>query len=105
MVSFCSLFCNKKVFQICFERLFLLCILNWNMLRKVLIFNELLQLFYFFNYFHSDVYPTLTRSLLKYSFIHSVVTDFGRSSGKPSARDQQVAAKTPKARETPNKTV
>lgn len=40
-----------------------------------------------------------------YSLIHSVVTDFGRSKGKPSARDQHCAANTPKARLTPNTTV
>ena len=39
------------------------------------------------------------------SLTDSVVNDFGRSNGKPKARDQQDAAKTPKALETPNRTV
>ena len=41
----------------------------------------------------------------KCSFTHSVVTDFGRSNGKPNARDQQSADKTPSALDTPNNTV
>ena len=35
----------------------------------------------------------------------SVDIDFGRSSGRPTARDQIIWEKQPKARETPNKTV
>ncbi len=35
----------------------------------------------------------------------SVDNDFGRSSGKPKARDQIICARIPSARETPNKTV
>ncbi len=35
----------------------------------------------------------------------SVDNDFGRSNGKPNARDHIICASTPSARETPNKTV
>lgn len=41
----------------------------------------------------------------KWLFTHSVVMDLGRSSGKPSARDQHRAESTPSARDTPNSTV
>lgn len=37
--------------------------------------------------------------------MNSVVSDFGRSSGRPTARSQTVDAKTPIARETPKSTV
>ena len=37
--------------------------------------------------------------------IHSVVTDFGLSRGSPIALDQQDAASTPRALDTPNRTV
>lgn len=44
-------------------------------------------------------------SFAKNSLTQSVVTDFGRSSGKPSARAQHCAANTPRARLTPKSTV
>lgn len=54
--------------------------------------------YYFAEVFVSYLAPTA-------AFINSVVILFGRSIGKPSARDHTNEAKTPSARETPNSTV
>jgi hypothetical protein len=61
----------------------------------------------FFNFVSSESYActTAAASFAKYSFTQSVVTDFGRSNGNESARDQQAAANTPNALDTPKSTV
>ena len=50
-------------------------------------------------------YDTTPAPLAKKALTHSVVTDLGRSSGRPSARAQHWAANTPSERLTPNITV
>lgn len=50
-------------------------------------------------------YSQIVSSPLSQSFTFSVVTDFGRSSGKPKARLHTRAASTPRPRLTPKSTV
>ena len=50
------------------------------------------------------IYATVSFLAMNF-FTHSVVIDFGLSSGKPSALSQQRLARTPSARETPKSTV
>jgi hypothetical protein len=63
---------------------------------------------------HNPYHNNTLRSTLTHSRIHcfvqlsrtqSVVTDFGRSIGKPSARSHTSCDSTPNARETPKSTV
>lgn len=49
--------------------------------------------------------PQISPCPFNQSFTSSVVTDFGRSIGKPNARSQHKLANTPNARLTPNNTV